>query len=128
MREYKTKMSGERRTVNYHSKLVAKDNYYKSLEHEVVRDKSIFDAGMEWFNKGYSLDDASDEMKENNTFVDGYKKGERLASINNQLFDLGKKWYEEGRTLSDAPEKYVSNEHFCSGYESGHSKSSGKQR
>ena len=119
MRESKIKASGERRSRNYNSRLVARDKYYYDLEHEIVRDKSIFDAGMQWFNNGFSLDDASDEMKNKLSFVEGFKKAKRLDSINKQLFELGREWYLNGRNIDDAPENYKNNEYFCNGYGSG---------
>lgn len=119
MRESKIKASGERRSRNYNSRLVARDKYYYDLQHEVIRDKSIFDAGMEWFNNGFSLEDASDEMKNNHSFIDGFNKGKRLDAINKQLFELGRKWYLDGRNVEDAPDNYKNNKYFCDGYESG---------
>ena len=119
MRESKIKASGERRSRNYNSRLVARDKYYYDLQHEVIRDKTLFDAGMQWFNNGFSLDDASDEMKNNNSFVDGYKKGKRLDAINKQLFELGREWYLNGRNIEDAPANYKNNKYFCDGYGSG---------
>ena len=116
MREQKTKTNGERRARNYNSRLVARDKYYKDLEHEVVRDKTIFNAGMEWFNNGLSLDDANEDMRNNNSFIEGFEKGKRLDAINKQLFELGKDWYLNGRNINDAPQNYINNKYFCMGY------------
>ena len=59
MRDYKTKRRGERKALNFHSRLVAIDKRNKNLEHKKVLDSDIFNKGFEWFNSGLSLDDAS---------------------------------------------------------------------
>lgn len=44
-------------------------------------DPDIFNKGMEWFNSGLSLDEAPEEIRKNSNFINGFKKGERLAYI-----------------------------------------------
>ena len=39
MRDYKTKSSGERKSVNYHSRLVAMDQHFKESQHVQIRRK-----------------------------------------------------------------------------------------
>ena len=45
------------------------------------RDVDIHNKGIEWFKSGLSLEDAPDELRNNSNFLNGFKKGERLALI-----------------------------------------------
>ena len=127
MREYKSKMRGHRKSVNFHSKLVAQDRWSKSLEHKKVTDKAILDKGFMWFENGLSLDDASDEMKNNFNFVNGYEKAKRMKNINENLAILGFEWFESGLSLDNAPSTYINNPYFIEGYNKASEKHSGKK-
>lgn len=116
MREYKTKMLGERQARNFHSKLVAKDRRIKNLEHVKEFDKATFEKGLEWFDSGLSLDDADISLRENFNFVNGFEKAKRLKDINDSLRNLGVEWYESGLPLENAPANYVNNSYFIDGY------------
>ena len=126
MREYKQKAMGNRRTVNFHSKLVAKDRRLKHLEHMPVADKDIFNKGYTWFENGLLLEDAPEELRENFNFVNGFDKAKRVIAINEELMALGMEWYESGFSLEDAPENYKNNEYFVSGYNTRKDKVIGK--
>ena len=126
MRDYKEKARGTRKTVNFHSKLVAKDNRMKKLEHAKVADKNIFNKGFEWFESGLSLDDAPVELRANFNFINGFDKAKRVMTINEELISLGIEWFESGLSLEDAPENYKNNEYFISGYKMANDKVIGK--
>ena len=59
------------REKNNMEKLTRKDSY----------NPQIFDQGILWFNEGLSLNDAPENLRNNTNFINGYKKGERLAKI-----------------------------------------------
>ena len=44
-------------------------------------DPNIFEKGIIWFNEGMSLEDAPENLRNNSNFINGYKKGIRLAKI-----------------------------------------------
>ena len=75
-----------------------------------------FNRGQNWFNSGLLLDDATISDRNNNSFVAGFRKGERLDSINKQLFELGREYFNKGCSIKDIPDKYRNNEYFISGY------------
>ena len=126
MREYKEKARGARMSVNFHSKLVAKDRKFKNLEHVKVADKNIFNEGYKWFESGLSLDDAPLELRENFNFINGFDKAKRVMAINEELISLGMEWFESGLYLEDAPDNYKNNEYFISGYNMKNNKVIGK--
>ena len=128
MREYKTKMQGHKKSVNFHSKLVSKDRWSKNLEHKKVADKTIFDKGFMWYENGLSLDDASDEMKNNFNFINGYEKAKRIKNINENLEILGSEWFESGLSLDNAPSSYINNPYFMDGYNKAFKKQNDKKR
>ena len=79
-------------------------------------DPKIFDKGTEWFNSGLSFDDAPEELKNNTNFVNGFKKGIRLAEINNSIYNDGRSFFYTGRPLDQASEILKNNPYFISGY------------
>lgn len=75
-----------------------------------------YNRGIKWFENGLSLDDASEEMLKNVSFVNGFKRGRRVKIINEQLYNLGKECFENGTVLEDIPANYRVNEMFMNGY------------
>lgn len=116
MREYKTKMRGQKKSVNFHSKLVAKDRWSKNLEHKKVTNIDIFNKGYEWFESGLSLEDASDEIKNDFNFVNGFEKAKRVQKINESLEMLGVEWFNSGLPLEKAPDNYINSPYFINGF------------
>ena len=116
MREYKKKKSGQRKSLNFHSKLVAMDRWSKNLEHKKVTNIDIFNKGYEWFESGLSLEDAPEEMKNDFNFVNGFEKAKRVKKINENLETLGEEWFESGLSLENAPDNYINNPYFMNGY------------
>lgn len=126
MKEYDIKKHYTRTPSNYHSNLVVLDNKFKSLVAGGKTNKQIFEQGYNWFNDGFSLDDAREELRINPDFVKGYEKAIRVKGINDSLEALGTEWYESGLSLESAPKNYVSNPYFISGYESAMKKDNNK--
>ena len=95
---------------------VANDIKMKASNKSSIGNKNDFDNGLAWFNSGLLLEDASLDMKNNPSFIAGFKKGERLVVINQSLYEEGKKYFEQGLPLESAPKNYKDNEYFILGY------------
>lgn len=54
------------------------ENMYRSSHY----DKKMYEEGQKWFDSGLSLEDAPDNLRKNLNFINGFKRGERLALIN----------------------------------------------
>lgn len=117
MREYKNKLRGERRSVNFNSKLVATDRWLKNLEHVQAYDEEIFNKGIEWFKSGLSLEDAPENMRNNHNFINGFNKGKRLAEIDNMVYDDGKNFFLNGGNIEMIPHRYIDDSRFIAGYQ-----------
>ena len=107
--------NGRRNDAILQSK-VANDVKRNASSGNVLGNKNDFDNGLAWFNNGLTLDDASNDMKNNPSFIAGFKKGERLVVINQSLYEEGKKYFEQGLPLESAPKNYKDNEYFILGY------------
>lgn len=44
-------------------------------------DKNLYLNGEKWFNDGHSIEDASQEFRENSSFTSGYERAKRLKYI-----------------------------------------------
>ena len=98
--------------------MVARDVHRKEISDTVLGNKTDFNNGFIWFKNGLSLEDADSILRNNKSFIAGYKKAERLELINQYLYDEGKKFFEQGLSLDDAPENYKNSEYFMRGYNS----------
>lgn len=79
---------------------------------------TIFNGGMEWFNNGFSLEDAPEDIKKNTNFIRGFDRAKRLRDVERDLFNLGIEFYNDGLPLEQIPENYRNNPTVLSGYES----------
>ena len=88
--------------------------------------KIEFDNGMNWFNNGFSLDEAPVDMKNNASFVGGYVRAKRIKSANELSYNTGIEYYDKGVPFEEIPIMYKKNEFFMSGYNSRRNKSLNK--
>ena len=95
---------------------VARDVHKRTINGTILGDKNDFDNGFMWFKNGLSLEDADNSMKNNQSFVAGFRKAERLELINQYLYEEGKKYFQQGLSLDNAPINYKNNAHFIQGY------------
>ena len=72
--------------------------------------------GINWFDSGLSLDEASVDDRNNVAFVAGFEKGKRIQIVNCQLFELGQEYFDKGCSVDALPDKYRNNEYFMNGY------------
>lgn len=88
-------------------------NYISSANYE------IREQGEKWFNSGKRLEDASDELRNNNLFVIGYNHAKRLAMIMEIDKNRGREFYSNGGIIELLSEEKRSNlsEYFILGYE-----------
>lgn len=81
-------------------------------------DKDNFINGKLWFNEGFSLDEAPEKLKDNISFISGFKKAERVQYVNNLAYQTGIEYHNNGIPFEEIPEIYIKNEFFMEGYNS----------
>ena len=81
-------------------------------------DKDNFQNGKLWFNEGLSLDEAPDNLKDNISFISGFRKAEREQYVNDLAYQTGIEYRDKGILFDEIPEIYVKNEFFMEGYNS----------
>lgn len=74
--------------------------------------------GINWFNSGLSLEDAPKELRNNGSFIMGFKKGQHNKIINDAFYETGIKYSRNGIPFDKIEEKYKNNEYFMNGYNS----------
>ena len=117
MKDYKVKEAAMRKSINYNSRLLAKDkNRLKDLEGRKPFDDESFNKGAQFFNDGLSLGDAPLDLRDNVYFVNGFNRAKRISEINESLRILGAEWRQNGIPLDSAPENYKNNPYFIDGY------------
>lgn len=57
------------------------NKYLKQLYENKTFDKDLFDKGNEYFNIGGSLENLTEELANNRSFISGYSHAKRLAFI-----------------------------------------------
>ena len=57
------------------------DKILKNLHQLATFQPDVFEKGEEWYKSGLSLDEVPEEFKTNRSFINGYKRGQRLAMI-----------------------------------------------
>ena len=105
---------------DYYQRQISQDISQKQKKNSLTYNfnKEKFDQGEQWFNDGFSLDNAPLEMKNDSSFAAGFRKAERIQSIDMQLFNLGKEYFLEGKSLEDVPKNYIDRKPFVDGYNS----------
>ena len=79
-------------------------------------DKEKFIQGENWFNSGLPLEDASEELRNNINFVNGFNRAKRISDIEQSLYNLGMEYFNDGLLLEDIPETYRDNPTVLKGY------------
>lgn len=77
----------------------------------------IFNKGEQWFNNGFNLEEAPDELKNNRVFINGFKRAERLVIIEKHLYELGIKYYNDGLNIENWPVTHRENPIVLRGFE-----------
>ena len=90
-----------------------KDNL-DTIKNNFEEDK--FKMGIDWFDSGFTIEEAPIEIRDNASFISGFRRGERLKFINQQLYEEGKKYFEKGVSLDEVPKNYINKEYFILGY------------
>ena len=84
----------------------------------LTNDRKTFDAGFEWFESGFLLEDADEKLRNHPNFVAGFNYGKRIQYVNQLSYETGIEWFNRGITLEEIPENYKNNEYFMDGYNS----------
>ena len=111
------KRDGLNRYRKYNISLAMADEKYKNMKPQQAFDKTLWDAGVIWFDEGLTLEDADDEVRNCNSFVRGFEFAKRLKSVNNRLVLLGTEWFLGGNELKDANENLRTSPYFIKGFE-----------
>ena len=67
--------------VNHERVADANENGVFSRYHNFTFEQDKYDKGVEWYNSGLGIEDAPVELQNNRSFVNGFKRGHRLALI-----------------------------------------------
>lgn len=78
--------------------------------------KEMLDKGVAFYEAGYSLDDASLELRENRSFIYGYERAKKIQDNRQEIYDLGVQKFIDGVHLKDISEVYRNNQDFIQGY------------
>lgn len=100
---------------------VVADNISNEKKKEsIVHNYNVNDIerGKSWFYDGLSLEDAPIDLKNNASFIAGFKKAEREQYVNDLAYQTGIEYYNKGIPFEKIPEMYLNNEFFMSGYNS----------
>lgn len=100
----------------FNQSLVAEDIKRKENALRNGFDSKAFQRGFDWFEAGFSLDDAPENIRNNASFIAGFKRGKRIKLINQRLYDEGIKYYNDGVSLDEIPKNYRNNVYFMLGY------------
>ena len=65
--------------VNYDKIQYYQEQKLKNLGYSKNFDSKLYLKGEEWYNSGLTLADAPEELINNKSFINGYKRGERIA-------------------------------------------------
>ena len=98
---------------------VARDVRMKEMAHKVTsNDRKTFDAGFQWFENGFSLEEADEKLREHPNFIAGFNYGKRIQFVNQLSFETGIEWFNKGIEEEEIPENYKNNKNFMDGYNS----------
>ena len=104
-----------------------KINKYNHLSDDLIRekkkasivynfDKNNFNNGKWWFNEGFALDEAPDNLKDNVSFVAGFNKAKRDKYVNDLAYNTGIEYRNKGVSFEELPIIYKNNPFFMKGY------------
>ena len=88
----------------------------------------ILNAGKDWYESGFSLDEAPENLKINTNFVNGYERAKRLQDIEDDYFKRGMEAYLAGIPWDKIDDKDKQNTSFVFGYEDAMTMNLGKSR
>ena len=98
---------------------VAKDVKKKENAGKLTtNDRKTFDAGYEWFESGFTLEDADEKLRNHPNFIAGFNYGKRIQYVNQLSYETGIEWFNKGIKEEEIPDNYKNNEYFMNGYNS----------
>ena len=103
---------------NINQTRVAKDIKQKDYKNKLTYrfNEKDFNDGIRWFESGLSLDEASEDLRNNDSFIAGFEKGKWIQYVNQQAYNTGIEYFERGISFDDIPDNYKHNEFFMNGY------------
>ena len=88
----------------------------------------LMEEGKKWYDSGFNLEDAPENLRNNINFVRGYEKSQRLQIVDDEFFKKGMEAYLSGIPWDEIDDKDKENVSFVFGYEDAMTMSSGKRR
>ena len=88
----------------------------------------IMDEGKKWYDSGFNLEEAPENLRNNTNFIRGYEKSQRLQNVDDEFFKKGAEAYLAGIPWDEINDKDKENVSFVFGYEDAMTMSSGKRR
>lgn len=79
-------------------------------------DQKTFKNGQEWFNGGFSLEEAPPQVRKNPSFIKGFECARRTQLVEEELYKVGVDFFNRGIPLSNIPEMYRNNDIVEHGY------------
>ena len=92
-----------------HDKNLKKPNYVYSPE--------LYEAGQNWFDSGFKLEEAPEESRTNQNFINGYERAKRISIFSIKMYDEGVRCYDSGMSYEEVAEKFKNVPIAIKGYE-----------
>lgn len=105
---YNSKISSRRKTTVLRNQALEKIVSANKNEQKPALtsfDKNIYEYGILWASCGKSLENAPDELKNNQNFIRGFNFGKRPEIIKETEFKHAKDFYYKGGKLEDLPKE-----------------------
>ena len=85
----------------------------ENVDLQKLVDDKIRHQGKLFFERGLFLDDASENMRNNSAFIEGY---ENARNRKTEVYDMGVQFFINGIQYKDIPHIYQNNNDFMQGY------------
>ena len=72
--------------------------------------------GENHYNVGHSLEEADDELRNDDSFIMGYNNAKRADEATDYMYDKGIEYFEKGIEVDKFPPIYANNPNFLRGY------------
>ena len=88
----------------------------------------IMEEGNKWYDAGFNLEEAPENLRNNTNFVKGYEKAQRVQNVADEFFKKGMEAYFAGISWDEVDDKDKENVNFVLGYEDAMTMNLGKRR
>lgn len=85
----------------------------ENVDNQKLVDNKIRHQGKLFFERGAFLEDAPEDMRNNDAFIEGY---ENAKNRKQEIYDMGVQYFIDGIKLKDISSIYQNNKDFMQGY------------